>query len=222
MVRGATGVDGLQVVEQRGALIPRHLVGFLDNIVAIQRGERNRGDVGDIVEARGKVVKARDDVVENGLAEIDEIHFIDRENEVANAQEIRDEGVPLGLLDHSFAGIDEDDGEVGGGGAGDHVASVLDVTGCVGDDEFAPGRGEVAVGDINRDALLALGFQAVGEEREVDHGVAASAGAFLHGEELVLENAFGVVKEAADEGGFAVIDGACGGETKKVHFKKFY
>ena len=94
------------------------------------------------------------------------------------------------------------------------------MAGRVGDDEFAPRRGEVAVGDIDGNALLALGFQAVGEEREIDHGVTAAAGAFLHGEELVLEDAFGVVKEAADESGFAVIDGACGGETKKVHFKK--
>ena len=52
---------------------------------------------------------------------------------------------------------------------GHHVAGVLDVARGVGDDEFTRGRGEVAVGDIDRDALLALGAQAVGEQREVDH-----------------------------------------------------
>jgi hypothetical protein len=36
---------------------------------------------------------------------------------------------------------------------------------------------------------------------------------------LVLKDAFGVVKEATDEGGFAVIDGAGSGEAEKVHFK---
>ena len=39
--------------------------------------------------------------------------------------------------------------------------------GGVGDDELPLGRGEVAVGDVDRDALLALGPQAVGEQRQV-------------------------------------------------------
>jgi hypothetical protein len=39
--------------------------------------------------------------------------------------------------------------------------------GGVGDDELALGRGEVAVGHVDGDALLALGAQAVGEQREV-------------------------------------------------------
>ena len=127
--------------------------------------------------------------------------------------------VALGLLDHALAGIDEDDGEVGGGGAGHHVAGVLDVARGVGDDEFALGRGEVAVGDVDGDALLALGLEAVGEQGEVDILVAAAAGGFLHGFELVLEDGFGIVEQAADEGGFAVIDGAGGGEAEKVHGK---
>jgi hypothetical protein len=33
--------------------------------------------------------------------------------------------------------------------------------------------GEVAVGDVDGDALLALGLQAVGEQRQVDRGHAA-------------------------------------------------
>jgi hypothetical protein len=38
----------------------------------------------------------------------------------------------------------------------------------VGDDELALGGGEVAVGDIDGDALLALGLQAVDQQRQVD------------------------------------------------------
>jgi hypothetical protein len=48
-------------------------------------------------------------------------------------------------------------GEVGGRGAGGHVARVLLVARRVGDDELAPVGGEVAVGDVDGDALLALG-----------------------------------------------------------------
>jgi hypothetical protein len=54
------------------------------------------------------------------------------------------------------------------GGAGGHVAGVLDVAGAVGDDELAVRRGGVAVGHVDGDALLALGPQAVGDEGQVD------------------------------------------------------
>jgi hypothetical protein len=49
------------------------------------------------------------------------------------------------------------------------------VAGGVGDDERPPRRGEVAVGDVDRDALLALGAQAVGQQREVDLAVRRAA-----------------------------------------------
>ena len=38
----------------------------------------------------------------------------------------------------------------------------------VGDDECALGRGEEAVGDVDRDALLALGLEAIEQQREID------------------------------------------------------
>jgi hypothetical protein len=66
------------------------------------------------------------------------------------------------------AGVDQDDGDVARRRAGRHVARVLLVPGRVGDDELAPRRREVAVGDVDRDALLALGLEAVGQQREVD------------------------------------------------------
>ena len=68
----------------------------------------------------------------------------------------------------ALARIDQNDRQVGGGRAGGHVARVLLVARRVGDDELAPRRGEVAIGDVDGDALLALGAQAVGEQREID------------------------------------------------------
>ena len=57
---------------------------------------------------------------------------------------------------------------VGVRGAGRHVAGVLLVARRVGDDERAPRRGEEAVGDVDGDALLALGLEPVEQQREVD------------------------------------------------------
>jgi hypothetical protein len=110
------------------------------------------------------------------LAVINEIHLVHRQHDVPDPQQIGDKGVPAGLLDHAQPGVDEDDGEVRGRGAGDHVAGVLDVAGRVGDDELAFRGREVAVGHVDGDALLALGAEPVGEEREVDVFVAALLG----------------------------------------------
>jgi len=80
-----------------------------------------------------------------------------------NPQQRADEGVALGLLDRPLARIQEHDRKIRGRGPGDHVARVLLVAGAVGDDEPPPRRGEVAVGDVDRDPLLALGPQPVGQ-----------------------------------------------------------
>ncbi len=85
------------------------------------------------------------------------------------------------------------------------------------DDELPLGRREIAVGDIDGDALLALGPQAVGEEGEIHIGISPSLAGFLHGCHLILEGVLRVVKQSADEGGLAVIDGTRRGETQQVH-----
>jgi hypothetical protein len=91
------------------------------------------------------------------------------------------------------------------------------VAGGVGDHELATRGGEVAVGDVDRDALLALGPQAVGEQREVERAVAvAPRRRLLHGLELVGEDLLGVVEQAADQRALAVIDRARGGEAQQL------
>jgi hypothetical protein len=65
---------------------------------------------------------------------------------------------------------------------------------------------EVPVCDVDRDALLALRSQPVGEEGEVDVAVAAPAGRLLDVLELVLEDRLGVVEKPADERRLAVVD----------------
>jgi hypothetical protein len=92
------------------------------------------------------------------------------------------------------------------------------VAGGVGDDERPARGGEVAVGDVDGDALLALGAQAVGEQGEVDlpvGAVAARAG-LRDGVELVLEDRLRVVQQAADEGRLAVVDRPGGREAQEL------
>ena len=106
--------------------------------------------------------------VELAPIELDEVHLVHARDDVRDAEQRGDVRVPPRLREHAEARVDQDDGDVGGRRARRHVARVLHVPGRVGDDELAPLGREVAVRDVDRDALLALGLEAVGEEREVD------------------------------------------------------
>ena len=133
-----------------------------------------------------------------------------------DAEDRRDVRVPARLLDDALARVEEDDREVGRRGARDHVARVLDVPGRVGELEAAPRCDERAVGDVDRDPLLALGAQAVREEREVDVAVAAALRRLLDVLELVDEDLLRVVEQPADQGRLAVVDRARRDEAERA------
>ena len=79
---------------------------------------------------------------------------------------------------------------------GRHVARVLLVAGRVGQDELAARRREIPVGDVDRDALLPLGAQAVGEQRKIDRPGGLVAGRGRHGSDLILVHRARVVQQA--------------------------
>src|SRR4029453_17756897 len=87
----------------------------------------------------------------------------------------------------------------------------------VGDDELPLGGGEVAVGDVDRDALLALGPQPVGEQRQVGVGVAPLQAGALDRLELVLEDRLRVEEQPADQRGLPVVARPRGREPEELH-----
>jgi len=126
-------------------------------------------------------------------------------------------GVAAGLGEHALARVDQDHREVGGRGAGDHVAGILLVPRGVGDDELALLGGEEAVSDVDRDPLLALGGEAVDEQSEVDLaalGADALAVGF-QGRQLILEDHLAVVEQPPDQRRLAVVDRAAGDEAQE-------
>ena len=92
----------------------------------MEGGDRDRDLVLD-AERGGQLVELARDLVEPRLVEVDEIHLVDGEDEVGDGEERRDQRVAARLLDHALAGVEQHDGDIGGRGAGDHVARVLDV-----------------------------------------------------------------------------------------------
>ncbi len=204
------------MVQQRGALVPRRVGRVFGHVVAVQSGDRDEHEVVDVELARelGELVA---DLVEARLLVLDEVHLVHAQHEVLHLQERRDHRVTARLLEYTLARVDQDEREVGGRRAGHHVARVLHVTGRVGDDELAARGGEVAVRDVDRDALLALGAQAVGEEGKVGVVEPAVAARTLDRLELVLEDLLGLEQEPPDERALAVVDRPRGGEPQHLH-----
>src|SRR5690606_33355095 len=148
----------------------------------------------------------------------DQIHLVDGDDDVLDSDERYQVAVAARLGKYAFARVYHDNGDIGGRCAGDHVARVLFMPGGVDHNELALVSGKEAVGHIDRNALLAFGRQAVDEQREVD-GVALGApfsGVGFDSGQLVFEQHLGFVKQAPDQGAFAVIDAAAGNEAQQV------
>ncbi len=158
------------------------------------------------------------DLAEQLLVEADEVHLVDGDDDVPDAEQRDDVGVAAGLHLHAARGVDQDDGEVRGRGARRHVPRVLLVSRAVGDDVLALVGVEVPVGDVDRDALLPLGLESVDEEREVHlvAGRAPLAAVAGHGRELVLEDLLRVVQHPPDQRALAVIHAAAGDEPQQA------
>src|SRR5690606_823859 len=84
-------------------------------------------------------------------------------------------------------------------------------------DELALVGGEEAVGDVDGDALLALGGEAIDQQREIDALVADGAVTALLAQrgELVVEDQLAVVEQPADQGGLAIIDRTAGEKAQQ-------
>ncbi len=200
----AGDLHGLEVLEQRRAVEPRQPVALLDDVVAAERAHRDHCHVAQL-EPLARLAQLLLDLAEALLGEVDEIHLVHGDDDVWGAEDRGDVGVAAGLLDHALARVDEDDRHVRRGRARDHVPRVLDVARRVRELEAAARGHEGAVGDVDRDPLLALGAETVGEEREVDVAVAATLRGLLDVLQLVGEDLLRVIEEAPDQGGLAVV-----------------
>ena len=125
-----------------------------------------------------------------------------------------------GLGQQTFTGIDKDDGNLSGGGSGNHVAGVLFVTGGVGDDELTLFCGEVAVGHVDGDPLFTFRLQSVEQQCIVD-GSPLGADLFtvrLQRLQLIFKNHLRIPEQPPDQGAFTIIDTAAGYEAEHGFF----
>ena len=207
------GIDRFQIIEQGRPAIPGHGGGAARDIVAGQRRHRDGGDLGK-AEARGHDAELRLDGAEALLRPVDQIHLVDGEHDLLDADEVADGGVAAGLALGAMARIDQQDRHIGVRRAGRHVARILLMARGIDDDEAPVRRLEIAPGDVDGDALLALGLEPVEQEAEID--LLAVEQAVLRGmpdgRALVLGDRGRVPQQPADQRRLAVVDRAAGQE----------
>ena len=157
------------------------------------------------------------DLAKDALAVVDEVDLVDRKHDMADAKQRDDDRMAMGLREQPLARVDQHDREVGVGRASRHVAGELLMARRVGDDERASFGGEIAIGDVDRDALFALSLEPVDQKRVVD-SLARRAELLrvaLERRKLVVEDELLLVQHPPDEGGLAVVDRAAGEKTKR-------
>ena len=210
-------IDRFEILHQGWAVVPGHPPGVLGDVVALQRRDRDGDDAVDPQRRReGAVVLV--DRVADMLGPGHQVHLVDAEHDLAHPQHRDDEGVAPGLGQHPLAGVDQDHREVGGRGAGGHVAGILLVARGVGDDELALLGREEAVGDIDGDALLALGRQPIDQQGEIDPLALGAhlAAVGLQRRQLVLVDQLRLVEQPPDQGRLAVVDRTAGDEAQQA------
>ena len=160
-------------------------------------------------------VPRRPDMLEYLLIESDQVHFVDRNQQVTDAEQPSDVRMPARLGGQAMTRVDQNDRGIRRGRAGRHVSRVLLVTRRIGNQKPAPGGGEVPVRYIDRDSLLSLGLQAVRQQREVQRSGRPVHSAIAQGLHVVVMDGMCVVQEPADQGRLAVIHASCRREAQQ-------
>ena len=166
-VRGPRRLHGFEIVEQRRPAIPRQVFGTARDVIAAFCRDRNARDV-DETEVGRQFAEGGFDRAECVARPADAIHLVDGEHDMADAEHRQDHEVAFGLAGQAFLDGDQDEREIGDGSAGRHVGGIFLVPGRIDDDELAARRREEAIGNVDRDVLLALGRQSVQQQREIE------------------------------------------------------
>ncbi|VIO69896.1 hypothetical protein CI41S_21430 [Bradyrhizobium ivorense] len=216
---GAVGLDIniFQLADQAGTIVPVSVAGAIDDIVAVPGRDRDRNDRFEAkIAGKGHIVG--DDPIKGLFAVVDEVDLVHRQDEMADTKERTDERVALGLDQHTLAGIDEDDSELGIRGARCHVASILLVAGRVGHHERAPFRRKETIGHIDGDALLSFRLKPVDEQREIDvtAGSAVLGAVPFQRRHLIIVDHLAVVQQAADQRRLSVIHRTARDESQLI------
>jgi len=165
------GVEEVEGFEEGGSLVPVHVVGLLDHVVASPAGDGDEADlldvVADLLEVSGEFLL---DLVVAVFGVLDGfgVHLVAGNNHLLDTEGEGEEGVFTGLtflgvtgFETTGGGVDDEDGGVGLRSAGNHVLDEIAMSGGVDDGEDGLGGLELPKGDVDGDTTFAFSFKLV-------------------------------------------------------------
>jgi len=209
------------------AVPPLHVFGFLQEIVTHPAGDReDRDAVGDEVLLPADTGKHVLHLIANlGVALLGvlgdiAIHLVDANNELLDTQQVNETGVLAGLAldftslvvalldggDEVTIGGNHEDGDIGLGGAGNHVLDEIAMAGGI-DDGVVPLLGEELLGGAgDGHTTLTLLLLAIHIEGEGERRLTETVGLSLELLHFTLGDASEIEEQTTGGGGLAGID----------------
>ena len=101
--------------DQRRAVVPVQALAALNHHVAVEGGQGNEAHILDAdLGGEGEVVGL--DGLVGGLIVVHQVHLVDGDQQVRDADQMGQRRMPAGLGEHALARVHQDDRQVGGGG----------------------------------------------------------------------------------------------------------
>jgi len=163
------GVDFVEGLEEGVSLVPGHLVALGDQVVSSESGV---GDGVDVLLLESDLLKVVDDflldVEESFFFPVGGVHLVDGEDHLLDSHSVGEEGVFSGLsflsessFELSGSSGDDEDGNIGLRGSGNHILNEISVSGGVDDGEGVLVGLEFPEGDIDGDTSFSFGLELV-------------------------------------------------------------
>ena len=157
---GRLSLEGIQGVENGGSVVPSQAFAPVSDIASLSTGdgyERRRPDV----HLGEELTVFQHDTVERGPVVAHEIHLVDEDGDLPDAEHGQHVAVPPRVLPHSLVGVDDQQGGLRARRARDHVLEKLNVAWSVDDDVVTLGGLEEHPGGIDGDPLRLLLLESV-------------------------------------------------------------
>merc|ERR1719203_1751187 len=193
------------------ALVPGHVGGGFDHVVAVEPGDGHEGHSGWIVaDLLDEATHLLLDLLEPslGVGRLSGVHLVDGHNELLDPEGVGEQGVLPGLtvlgdtrLELSSTRGNDEDSTVSLGGSGDHVLDEIPVAGSVDDGDVVLGGLELPESDIDGDSTLTLSLQFVQNPRVLERTLPHLLGFLLELFDGSLVDTSALVDEMARGGG---------------------
>ena len=156
-------MNRFEEVQQRDSFIPWCAFGLIHNVVTVQSRKRNTVHIRN-TQRFYEFLVFRYNLVEPFLGEVHQVHLIDRQHHVLDAQQRYQKSMTTGLGNHTRTGVYQDNCQIGRRATGNHITCILFVSRSIRNDKLTAIGREVAVSHINRNPLLTLRFQSIEQQ----------------------------------------------------------